>query len=74
MNQTKAQASRVNITKYVKVATRKGEGWRFCPVVPSSKRPHPRGLRFGDGRTEFHKEGAYYTSGMRRKTGSTIGG
>ena len=53
--------------KYVKVATRKGEGWRFCPVVRSSNGR----IRAGYGLVEFHKEGTYYiewyAAGKRRR-------
>jgi hypothetical protein len=69
--QPKAQASRVNITKYVKVATEKGEGWRFCPVVRSSNGRIRADYVLVDGRAELHKEGAYYiewyAAGKRRR-------
>src|SRR5436309_1795826 len=67
----KAQASRVNITKYVKVSTETGEGWRFCPVVRSSNGRIRTDYVVVEGRTEFHKEGAYYiewyADGKRRR-------
>jgi hypothetical protein len=56
----KVQASRVNITKYVKVPTGTGAGWRFCPVVRSSNSRIRADYVLVEGRTEFHKEGAYY--------------
>ena len=67
----KVQGSRVNITKYVKVPTDAGEGWRFCPVVRSSNGRIRADYVLVDGRTEFHKEGAYYIdwyeAGRRRR-------
>ncbi|HKV94293.1 MAG TPA: hypothetical protein VJW20_17220 [Candidatus Angelobacter sp.] len=69
-HEPKAQASRINITKYVKVATGKSEGWRCCPVVRSSNGRIRADYVLVDRRTEFHKEGALTTSsGMRRENG-----
>ncbi|HET9182182.1 MAG TPA: tyrosine-type recombinase/integrase [Candidatus Angelobacter sp.] len=69
--QPKAQASRVNITKYVKVATANGEGWRFCPVVRSTNGRIRADYVLVEGRAELHKEGAYYiewyAAGKRRR-------
>lgn len=67
----KAEASRVNITKYVKVPTRERRGMALLPGRSFEQRPYPRGLRFGRWKTEFHKEGAYYiewyAAGKRRR-------
>jgi hypothetical protein len=57
--------------KYVKVATRKGEGWRFCPVVRSSNGRTRADYGLVDGRRKFHKEDTYYiewyAAGKRRR-------
>jgi hypothetical protein len=70
----KSPASRVNITKYVKVATEKGQEWRFCPVVRSSNGRIRADYVLVDGRTEFHKKGSYYRVVCGGKTASKIGG
>jgi hypothetical protein len=66
----KAQASRVNITKYVKVATGR-RGMALLPVVRSSNARIRADYVLVDGKTEFHKEGAYYiewyAAGKRRR-------
>ena len=57
--QSKAQASRVNIAKYVEVATAKGERWRFCrSVARSSNGRSPRTAFRSMGERNFTRSAA----------------
>ena len=66
-HEPKAQAGSVNITKYVKVATGKGEGWCFCPVVRSSNGRIRADYVWSMEERSFTRKALTTSSGIRRE-------